>query len=356
MLSIKESIIRSVRKLASLRPGIPQFLFADGISGVSSYLVRSNILEYKQDNPEAKEIDFIINSPGGSPADAYRIIRTLRKNFETVNIVIPYWAKSAATLLSLGGSSIIMDEYGEFGPLDTQVGKEREDSPKFDRESALNDEYSVRKVEEMYQVLYQSMFFALYEHDKFHIHKVELSKQLLKGVSQFYAPLMSQINPYKLGEKSRTLEIGDKYAKRILHHFHKGELNEEQIRKLTNYLVNECPDHGYVIDYDNIVQYFPAGKIVKQSLALGEDYANALSQLSSVLVVQPMLEPSFSYVNFVEEEAQAEGEEADDASPPVGDDSESSDEVEEKENQLLLQAVAAMQRPRKSSSSNGQAK
>lgn len=346
-----------MRKLAALRPGIPQFLFADGISGVSSYLVRSNVLAYKHDNPEVKEIDFIINSPGGSPADAYRIIRTLRKNFETVNIIVPYWAKSAATLLALGGNSIIMDEYGELGPLDTQVGKEREDSPKFDRESALNDEYSVRKVEEMFQVLYQSMFFALYEHDKFHIHKVELSKQLLKGVSKFYAPLMSQINPYKLGEKSRTLEIGDKYAKRILHLFHKGDLNEEQIRKLTNYLVNECPDHSYVIDYDNIAPYFPQGKIVKQALAFGEEYATTLSQLSSILVVQPMLDANFSYVDFIALEGQQEDEadeEASDSEPNEG--VEPTEDGEEQKDKLLFQAVAAMKRTSKTTSSNGQKK
>ena len=61
-----------------------------------------------------KEIDFILNSPGGSPADAYRIIKILHQYYEKVNIVIPFWAKSAATLLSLGGNEIIMDNLAEF--------------------------------------------------------------------------------------------------------------------------------------------------------------------------------------------------------------------------------------------------
>lgn len=79
-------------------------------------IVREKLMEeqFLQGNIKQEKIDFILNSPGGSPADAYRIIKILHQYYEKVNIVIPFWAKSAATLLSLGGNEIIMDNLAEF--------------------------------------------------------------------------------------------------------------------------------------------------------------------------------------------------------------------------------------------------
>ena len=48
--------------------------------------VREEVFSYKKKNPGIDEVDFILHSPGGSADDAYRIIRTLRKNFKTVNL------------------------------------------------------------------------------------------------------------------------------------------------------------------------------------------------------------------------------------------------------------------------------
>ena len=123
MDEVFKKIYETVLELKSIRR-IPQLLFISSVVPEATGLVRDVILDFKKLNPDIKEIDFIIQSSGGSPDDAYRIIRNLRKNFENVNIIVPFWAKSAATLLSLGGSNIIMDEFGEFGPLDMQLEKD----------------------------------------------------------------------------------------------------------------------------------------------------------------------------------------------------------------------------------------
>ena len=211
-----DKILLLVRELKKLRSNVPQFVFNAGVHPYSMMAVREKVLAYKTAGNDCKEIDFIIQSPGGLADDAYRIIRTLRKNFTTVNIIIPFWAKSAATLLSLGGTKIIMDEAAEFGPLDAQLGKARDDSPEFDSESALNDESSLSIIETRFKEMYESIYIRIYEHKKINIPKVELSKQLFENLSKFYDPLLKQIDPYKLGEKRRKLDIGAQYAKRIL--------------------------------------------------------------------------------------------------------------------------------------------
>ena len=95
-------LLKYVEELGEIRK-IPQFLYCNDTIFPCWVQLKDQIVLFKSSSPDIKEIDFILNSSGGTADDAYRIIRTLKQNFETVNIVIPFWAKSAATLLSLGG-------------------------------------------------------------------------------------------------------------------------------------------------------------------------------------------------------------------------------------------------------------
>lgn len=275
-----EDLIKIAREIYDLRK-IPQFIFFEEINTESMFEVRLKTLDLINSDTPPKEIDFIINSPGGSPSDAYRIIRTLRNNFETINIIVPFWAKSAATLLSLGGTKIIMDEFGEFGPLDIQIAKERDDSPGFDRESALNDEYSLKRIENRSQTMFNNIFLNLYQASYIPINKNELSKQIFEYLAKFYEPLLKQLNPYKLGEKKRKLEIGEKYAERILA-LYNTNMTEVNKRQLVDYLINGCPDHGYIIDYSLISKFLPN---VMKSTEISKDYAKLLSNLSNLLII-----------------------------------------------------------------------
>ncbi len=272
------AIIQNLYKIRN----VPQYLFMAPIHPQSNLKVRKDVVSLRSKNPlnDINEIDFILQSPGGRPDDAYRIIRTLRKNFEIVNIIIPFWAKSAATLISLGGTKIIMDEFGELGPLDIQIPKEREDSPDIDRESALNDEHSLKRIESRSLELFQTIFTNIYASKNIPINKNELSKQILEYLSKFYEPLLSQINPYKLGEKKRKLDIGEHYANRILT-LYNPDLSDQKKNFLIDYLVNGCPDHGYIIDYDLISIFLPN---VEKSHTFGEEYALCLTELSNHMI------------------------------------------------------------------------
>jgi hypothetical protein len=287
-----EKIISAISALGAIRKEIPQFLFCDTVYPPASASVRKAVLEFKITHADCTEIDVIINSPGGLADDAYRIIRTFRKNFERVNIIVPLWAKSAATLLSLGGSKIVLDEFGEFGPLDAQLAKVRDDSPEIERESALNDEHSLRRIETRFKEMFETIFVRLYEHKKINIPKAELSHQLFENLSKFYEPLLQQIDPYKLGDKRRKLDIGGQYALRILLQF--GSVKDQNhIRLLVDFLVDGCPDHGYVIDYDLIHQFL--SNVYTSVEFGGTEYEAELSKLSFLFMEE---EPD-DYIGFV---------------------------------------------------------
>lgn len=295
------TLISGIRK-------VPQFLFYSNINLEATIKIRKNILNFKRKKSNIDEIDFIINSPGGSANEAYKIIRTLRENFKTVNIIVPFWAKSAATLLSLGGSKIIMDEFGEFGPLDVQIRKEREDSPDYEPESALIDEKSLEVIEDRLCALFAKMFISLrYSTKHIRIKKDKLSRQIFNYISKVYVPLLKQIDPYKLGDKKRKLDIGEQYAKRILVRYSDNILKETK-DELVNFLINQCPDHGYIIDYDVISRFLPN---VEKSEFFGDEYKNKLTRLSNLLILDIMEESKSEFVGFV----------------PVGENEEKSDDA-----------------------------
>ncbi len=263
-------------KLQSLRAGVPQFLYFGGIGPDGVIAARQAIRNYKQFKPDVNEVDVIIHSPGGIADDAYRLIKNFHSHFETINVIVPFWAKSAATLFSIGATRIVMDEFGEFGPLDAQLVKPKDDNPGYDPESALNDESAVELIERRYQYLYESMHTQIYQNEDIVIEKTELSRQLLENLSKFYTPMLSQINPYKLGEKKRILDIGRQYALRILTQF--GKLRDRQlVQRFVDFLINGCPDHGFVIDKLLLEKFL---KNVYSSDIFGEEYKDTLSEFS----------------------------------------------------------------------------
>lgn len=68
-----------------------------------------------------KPLDLIIDSPGGLPLPAERIINVCRTYSRKFRVVVPKLAKSAATMIALGADEILLGETSELGPIDPQM-------------------------------------------------------------------------------------------------------------------------------------------------------------------------------------------------------------------------------------------
>ena len=65
----------------------------------------------------------IINSPGGDGNVAEKIITMCRARFtKSFKVIVPNFAKSAATMIALGSDEILMGYLAELGPIDPQLG------------------------------------------------------------------------------------------------------------------------------------------------------------------------------------------------------------------------------------------
>ena len=68
-------------------------------------------------------IDLLLHSPGGNIDAAEKLILLIRKRAgkAAVRVVVPDYAKSAATLIALGANTIVMSDSSELGVIDPQV-------------------------------------------------------------------------------------------------------------------------------------------------------------------------------------------------------------------------------------------
>jgi hypothetical protein len=70
---------------------------------------------------ETEELDLMINSPGGSGEAAEKIIEMCREHCTSMfRVIVPNYAKSAATMITLGADVIVMGYPSELGPIDPQ--------------------------------------------------------------------------------------------------------------------------------------------------------------------------------------------------------------------------------------------
>ena len=71
------------------------------------------------------KLDLFIYSRGGAIDVPWRIATALRQVSDEWNVLVPFRANSAATLLALGADGIVMGRQGELGPIDPQLSIKR---------------------------------------------------------------------------------------------------------------------------------------------------------------------------------------------------------------------------------------
>jgi hypothetical protein len=195
------------------------------------------------------KVALVIDSPGGYADVAYRIARTFCRHSDGFTAVIPRWAKSAATLLTLGAEDVIFGHDAEIGPLDVQVyDQEREE-----RGSALDE---IQALEQLHQVALEQLnqnltMMRLITRRRYDVVMPHASKL----TSDMMAPLLDKIDTVHYAKQSRLLAVAEDYAVRLM----TPRVPRQRAREIAERLVKRYPEHGFVIDRKE------AGEILKIS-------------------------------------------------------------------------------------------
>lgn len=217
-----------------------------------------------------KPVGLLIDSPGGDARAAYKIARLFQRRATEFSVLIPKYAKSAATLIALAANKIIMGEDAELGPLDVQMFD-------FEREeygSALNAVQSLERINAFSLTTIDQLTPLLMRRTN---RKLDVLMPLVMNyVVSFVRPLLEKIDTVDYTKKSRELKVAEEYAFRLM----KCNYREEDARRIAQHLVDRYPTHGFVIDREE------AEKVVEDGsgyYGLGANVEGASEEVAACL-------------------------------------------------------------------------
>lgn len=179
----------------------------------------------------------MLSTVGGDPHAGYRIARAIGHHYESFSVMIPGLCKSAGTLICIGAKELIMGNQSEFGPLDVQVRKKDE---LFDLGSGLDTIQALNYMQAQAMNAFRTYLLELKTSAGLSTKiAAEIASNLATGL---FSPVYSQIDPVKLGELQRTIDVAYAYGERLAKK--SGNLKAGAIDKL----VSGYPSHGFVID------------------------------------------------------------------------------------------------------------
>jgi len=82
-----------------------------------------SVLRAIRDTPPDRPIEMILHTPGGLVLAAQQIASALADHPGTVTAVVPHYAMSGGTLISLAADEIVIDSHSVLGPVDPQLGE-----------------------------------------------------------------------------------------------------------------------------------------------------------------------------------------------------------------------------------------
>lgn len=103
--------------LTSVRPNVPSQIADDSVRVFFDQLL---LLPSRP----VEKLDIFLCSNGGSGTVPWRLVSLFREFAKSFNVLIPYRAYSAASLLALGADEIVMHPFAELGPIDPTVSND----------------------------------------------------------------------------------------------------------------------------------------------------------------------------------------------------------------------------------------
>lgn len=214
-------------------------------------------------NRKFETLDVVLQTPGGNIDAAFLIAKILREKTINLNIIVPLYAKSAGTLICLIADQILLSELSELGPLDTQIF-EQQDGGQGGYTSALNGFKAMEQVQAHAVETLDVVIKLLLSRSPMKLTEaVHLATEFSGQTS---GTLYSKLNPYKIGEYARALEVGEQYGILILTRYCGWE--QEEAKKIITTLVKQYPSHGFIIDLEELTNLNLPAKKIDEKLTL----------------------------------------------------------------------------------------
>lgn len=194
---------------------------------------------------EQTTVHMALNSGGGDIYSAYKIVNILREYASELRIMVPLYAKSAATLMVLGADEIIMGPQSELGPLDLPI-----EHPLMEgiRISALD---GVRPIDVLANLAAEIAIgeVGIRLRREVRMGRKDAVEVALKFASDYITPIVSKLDPSVVNRCYRELRIAQTYGQELLETYMLADNNdkEKEAERIAESLVWDYPAHEFAI-------------------------------------------------------------------------------------------------------------
>jgi len=208
-----------------------------------------------------KTISLFLYTRGGDMITPIRLIKLIRSYADEIEMIIPYRAHSAGTLISIGADKIVMGRLGELSPVDPSTGHP------FNPENPINKKQKMEiSVEDL------NSYFLLAK------EKAGVTDEQMVNV---FEDLTAKIHPLSLGNAYRATRMAKQITEKLLlMHFDKTD-DKEKIKSIVKEITGDICIHGYPITRDeadslglNMIE--PDSELEKTMWDLFEMYAEKM--------------------------------------------------------------------------------
>ncbi len=207
------------------------------------------------------KISLFLYTRGGDMITPIRLIKLMRSYANEIEMLIPYRAHSAGTLISIGADKIVMGRLGELSPVDPSTGHP------FNPENPANTKQKMEiSVEDL------NSYFLLAK------EKAGVKDEQMVNV---FEDLTAKIHPLSLGNAYRATRMAKQITEKLLMmHFDK-DRDKETIENIIREITGDICIHGYPITRDEAVDLGlkmvePDSELEKTMWELYENYAEKM--------------------------------------------------------------------------------
>lgn len=246
-----------------------------------------------------KNVLLCISTLGGNPHAAYRIARTLQSNYSgrkggakpdanqgKVFAFVVGVCGSAGTLLVLGADELILSDHAELGPIDVQLRRQEEVG---ERTSVLTPVQALDYLRAEGIRLFRDHFEAMrFQRDNPFPTSVA-SRVAAEITAGCLGKLYEQIDPLRVAEINRTLQISEHYGRNIARNLKRSSPEKDALQRL----LRDYPSHDSVIDPVEARELFETVSDPKPPLAALGVLLKPIADLT--------LNSDDAYVSYIEE-------------------------------------------------------
>lgn len=169
---------------------------------------------------KTKKIDLFLHSYGGAVDTPYKIVTLIREFCDQFGVIVPFVAKSAASMIAIGADEIVMGPVSELGPIDPLVKHP------------------------LYKELWIPVQAIRYCLD--YVQRTIQENPEPDTAALALSPIINKLDPWIIGDYEKAIKASTQYAQQLLASY-MFKNQPDKIETATKALVEGYFSHGYPI-------------------------------------------------------------------------------------------------------------